>query len=264
MTEAFDLPFMQRALAAGLMVAVLAGYFGAFVVQRGLSFLGNGLAHAAFGGVALGLLVGWQPLVTAVPFTVGVALAITWVRGRTQLGPDTSVGIFFALSMALGIVFLSMRNDYATEAFAYLFGSILAVQTLDLWITGAVLLAAVLTLPIWGRLAYATFDREMARADCVPVERDDYVLSVFIAVTVVVAVKVLGIVLVTAFLVIPAAAARLVSHTFRMMTVFAILIGVFATVAGLLVSYELDVPSGATIILVLAAIFFLAMIFRRS
>src|SRR5207244_2798154 len=126
MNEAFRLnmlalPFMQRALIAGLLVGFLASYFGAFVVQRGMSFLGDGLAHAAFGGVALGLLLGLNPLWVAVPFTLVVAFGITWVQERTRLGSDTAIGIFFAVSIALGVIFLSWRKQYTADAFTYLF-----------------------------------------------------------------------------------------------------------------------------------------------
>ena len=261
--EMLSYPFMQRALLAGVMVGFLASYYGVFVVQRGLSFLGSGLSHATFGGVALGLLLGMQPLAVAVPFTVAVALGITWVGRRTSLSGDTAVGIFFAVSMALGILFLSMKSDYSVEAMTYLFGSILSVSAGDLWITGAVTAASLLTLPLWPRLAYATFDRELAQADQVPVERDDYLLSVLIAVTVVVAVKVMGIMLMAAFLVIPAAVSRLVTRRFITMAVAAAVVGVGSTVAGLMVSYWVDAPSGATIILVQALLFLLALAAQR-
>src|SRR5690606_36567006 len=113
----------------------LASYYGAFVVQQRLSFLGAGLAHAAFGGVALGLLLQTEPLWVAVPFTVVVALGINWIRSTTGLAGDTAIGIFFAVAVALGIVFLSLRDDYSADVFAYLFGSILAVTPADLWIS---------------------------------------------------------------------------------------------------------------------------------
>ncbi|NBC19221.1 MAG: metal ABC transporter permease, partial [Bacteroidetes bacterium] len=187
-----------------------------------------------------------------------------WVRGRTGLAGDTAVGIFFAVSVALGVLFLFLKREYTAEAFTYLFGSILAVGSVDLWLTGGVTLAALLTLPrLWGRWAYATFERDLARADRLPVERDDYLLSVLLAVTVVVAVKVVGIILVAAFLVIPAAAARLLTTTFRAMTVLSVGVGIVSALAGLLGSYALDVPSGATIILGQALVFFGAMGLRR-
>jgi zinc transport system permease protein len=255
MLEALDYPFMQRAIGAGLMVAFLASYYGVFVVQRGLSFLGNGLAHAAFGGVALGLLLNREPLAVAVPFTVLVSFAITWVRQRTTLASDTVIGIFFAISMASGIIFLSLKQDYTTDAFSYLFGSILAITGTDLWVTGFVVLLALAAQPLWGRWAYATFDRELAMADRVPVILDEYLLSMLMSVTIVVSVKVVGIVLISAFLVIPAAAARLLARRFATMTWLSILFGLTSTVAGLWGSYWLDVPSGATIVLVQAAVF---------
>lgn len=262
--DLLGMPFMQRAFAAGCLVGFLASYFGAFVVQRRLSFLGTGLAHAAFGGVALALLLRTEPLWIAVPFTVVVAVGINWIRTATGLAGDTAVGIFFAVAVALGVVFLSLRQDYSADAYAYLFGSILAVNTIDIWVTIGVAVVVIGLLPMWSRWSYATFDPELARADGLAVGRHDYVLSVLLAVTVVVAVKVVGILLVAAFLVIPAAAARLLSRTFFGMTILAILLGVASAVAGLFASYYLDIPSGATIILVQAAAFGVAMAFRRG
>ena len=260
MAEILSFPFMQRALIGGALVSFLASFYGVFVVQRGLSFLGSGLAHAAFGGVALGLLLRVEPLWIAVPFTVIVALCIAWVREKTELGSDTAIGIFFAVSMALGIVFMFLKQSYTDDAFTYLFGSILAVTNRDLWIMAAIAILSLFTAPLWKRWAYATFDRDLALADRLPVIRDDYILSVLIAVTVVVAIKVVGIVLIAAFLVIPAASARLLSPTFRKMTLYSILIGVTSSLFGLLLSFYLDVPSGALIILLQATTFFIAMI----
>lgn len=255
MSELLSLPFMQRALAAGCLVGFLASYFGVFVVQRRLSFLGAGLAHAAFGGVALGLLLQTEPLWVAVPFTVAVAVGINWIQSSTGLAGDTAIGIVFAVAVALGVVFLSLRETYTADAFTYLFGSILAVTSVDLWITLVVAVLAAACWPLWSRWAYATFDVELARADGLAVERDDYILSVLLAVTVVVAVKVVGILLVAALLVIPAASARLVSATFARMTLVSVLLGMSSAVAGLFLSYWMDIPSGATIILVQAAVF---------
>ncbi|MFZ0390552.1 MAG: metal ABC transporter permease [Calditrichia bacterium] len=264
MSELFTLPFMQRALIAGILVGFLASYYGVFVVQRGLSFLGSGLAHAAFGGIALGLFLQFEPLYIAVPFTIIVAAAITFVRQRTQLGNDTAIGIFFSISMALGIIFLFLRREYAGEAFTYLFGSILSVELRDIWLALALLLFTILLFPWWRRWAYASFDRELAQTDRLPVLKDDYLLSILIAVTIVMAIKIVGIVLIAAFLVIPAATARLLSRTFRSMTVLSVTIGMGSAAAGLVGSYYLDVPSGATIILFQALLFFAAIILRPA
>lgn len=263
MIDLLSMPFMQRAFVAGCLVGFLASYFGAFVVQRRLSFLGTGLAHAAFGGVALGLLLQTEPLWIAAPFTALVAVGINWIRTSTGLTGDTAIGIFFSVAVALGVVFLSLRQDYTADAFAYLFGSILAVTVADIWVTVLVTVLAAALIPMWGRWAYATFDSELAVADGLRVVRHDYLLSVLLAVTVVVAVKVVGILLVAAFLVIPAAAARLLSRTFFAMSIVSVLIGVLSAVAGLLLSYGLDIPSGATIILVQAVLFCLAVVVGR-
>ena len=255
MPEALQYGFMQKAFIAGLLTSMAASYYGVFVVQRGMSFLGNGLAHAAFGGVALALLLGHEPLWVAIPFTILIAVLITYVRDRTGLASDTVIGIFFAISMALGIIFISRIPTYSTDAFHYLFGSILGIATTDLWAAAGVLVLIVLTIKLWPRWAYATIDRDAAMADRLPVKFDDYLLSVLIAVTVVVSAKIIGIVLISAFLVIPAASARLVSRRFLGMTVISVIIGAMTVVIGLFGSFSFDLPSGASIILVQAVVF---------
>lgn len=263
MLDPLALPFMQRALIGGLMVSLLAGYFGPFVVQRRLAFLGSGLAHAAFGGVALGILLNTQPLWAALPFTIVVALGIVWLRDRTALASDTTIGIFFSLSMALGIVFLSLKKSYSADAFTYLFGSLLAISNTDLWTAGAILLLSAGTIPLWGRWAYATFDPALARADRVPVQRDDYLLAVAIAVVTVVAIKLVGIVLIAAFLIMPAACARLFARTFAQMGLISLAISAATLVVGLFASYYADLPSGPAIILTQAVLLGVGLVVRR-
>ncbi len=263
--EVFQFPFMLRALLAGLLVALTAGTVGVFVVQRGLSFLGDGLAHAAFGGVALGLLLEIaQPLWIALPFTLLASLGIAWVRTQTRLSSDTAIGIFFAVSVALGVLFISLKPGYTVDAWSLLFGSILGVGQGDLLVIAAVaVLSLLLIILLWGRLAYATFDGELAQTDGVNIAWLEYLLFALTAVIIVASVKVVGVILIAAYLVIPAASARLMSHSLLRMSLLSIGFGLFSTVFGLLASYFLDVPSGSTIILTQAAIFVLVALLSR-
>lgn len=263
MIEALSLPFFQRALLAGALIGALLSYFAPFVVQRKLSFLSHGLAHSAFGGVAIALFLGTEPLWVALPFTVLVALGITWVRSRSQLSEDSAIGVFLAVALAMGIVLLSFRTNYAAEALSYLFGSILTVTPADLWFAAAALAISLALLPLWGAWAYATFDHELAQSDRLPVSLHDYLLSALVAAVTVIAVKVVGALLVGAFLVIPAAVGRLLARTFATMTLWSVGVGVVSAVGGLLLSFVLDWPSGASIVLLLAAFFAVALL-RRS
>lgn len=261
MFESLSMPFIQRALLAGILTGFLGSYYGVFIVQRKMSFMGDGLAHAAFGGIALGLLLGAEPLWIAIPFTVLVSLAISYVKNKTRLEIDTTIGIFFSISVALGIIFLSMRKEYTVDAFSYLFGSVLFVFPVDLWIASGLALVSILTIFIyWSRWAYSTFDAELARTERLKVEGDDYVLSVLISLSIVVSIKLVGIILMAAFLVIPAASAKTVSRSFIGMTLLSVCIGIASSIAGLLISLMTDTPSGATIILVQAVFFFVLLI----
>lgn len=264
MLEAITLPFMQRAMIGGLLVSLVAGYFGPFVVQRRLAFLGSGLAHAAFGGVALGLLFNVQPLWIALPFTAAVAVGIVWLRDQAGLASDTTIGIFFSISMALGVVFLSMKDTYSADAFSFLFGSLLSIGRSDLWTALGMLGFTAATIPLWGRWAYATFDPSLARADRVPVLRDDYLLAVAIACATVVAIKLLGIVLIAAFLIMPAACARVFSRTFVSMTLWSLVISAATLFVGLFASYYADLPSGPAIILTQALLLAIGLLARKK
>ncbi len=263
-TDILAMTFFQRALIAGVLVGFLGGFYGVFVVQRKMSFLGNGLAHAAFGGIALGILLQTEPLWIALPFTVIVSLLITFLKEKTSLEIDTSIGIFFALSMALGIVFLSLKQDYSVDAFSYLFGSILMVRKSDIIATLIFsLITGGLAIKYWKRWAYATFDRELARADRLNTRFDDYLLSLLIALAIVLSIKLVGIVLIAAFLVIPAASARLVERRFFTMTLNAIVFGIVTSLVGLTVSVLFNLPTGAVIILIQSVVFILLALWGR-
>lgn len=264
MLEPLGFGIMQRALAGGVLVGFVASYYGVFVVQRRMAFLGSGLAHAAFGGIALGILAGLPPIYVAIPFTVAVAVGIVWIRENTALAEDTAIGVLFAMAMALGIVFIYLKNGFSGDALAYLFGSILAISHMDLWLAAAMALATFATFPLWGAWAYASFDRNLARTDRLRVVGHDYLLAIAMAVTIVVSIKIVGMLLIASFLVLPAATARVLTGTFRQMTVASIVLGTVTPAVGLYASFYADLPSGATIILLQTALFALALVARRT
>jgi zinc transport system permease protein len=247
--------FMQRALIAGVAVAAVCAVIGVFVVQRGLAFLGDGLAHAAFGGIAIGLFLGASvehAVWIAIPFTALVAIGIGFVLRRTSLRGDVATGVFFSFSFALGVLFLGLRtaHDRQVDVESLLFGNMLAVtpQVLDVVLVVATL-ALIITTVLWSRLAYAIFDPELAAISGVPVAVLEYLLLAQTACVVVVSVKTVGVVLVSSFVVIPAATARLIGSSLARTTVLALAIGVLGTIIGLFASYHLDTPAAATIIL---------------
>ncbi|HET8985209.1 MAG TPA: metal ABC transporter permease, partial [Trueperaceae bacterium] len=238
------------------------------------------LAHAAFGGMGIGAffivmsgLVGSgmtllnNPIWIAVPFSLLVALVIYLVRSRTSLSSDTAIGVAFAVSVALGVLFFSLippDTNLGLSLMDLLFGSILGVRAIDLVVMAVVMaVATVVILTTWGALAYATFDDELARSDGVKSGALELVLYLVAAVVVSVSAVVVGVILMAAYLVIPAATARLLARTLAEMTALSVVLGAVATVAGLVLSFVLDVPSGATIVLVQAALFVPAAVLAR-
>jgi ABC-type Mn2+/Zn2+ transport system permease subunit len=259
MMEILSYHYMQRALFAGTLIGIVCAIVGTYVVLKGLSFIGAGIAHASFGGVALGFYLNVNPVLTAVVFCMGTAWSIGLVSRKGRVKEDTAVGIFFASTMAFGILLIGLMKVYNVDLFGYLFGSILAINREDVWITIA-LSAVVLMLVgmFYKELLFVTFDAEMASVTGVPAARIYFLLISMIALTVVLSIRVVGIVLVSALLVTPAAAAYQLTENFRRMMGLSILIGVSSTVGGLLLSDRLNTPSGATIVLLATLIFFVA------
>lgn len=268
-TEPLAYEFMQRALLAGVAVAAVCAVIGVFIVQRGLAFLGDGLAHAAFGGIAFGLYMGASvehAVWIAIPFTAAIAIGIGFVLRRTQLRGDVATGVFFSFSFALGVLFLGLRtaNDRPVQIEHLLFGNMLSVTPEVLTVvTGVSVVALAITLLLWSRLAYAIFDPELAAISGVPVAILEYLLLAQTAVVVVVAVKTVGVVLVSSFVVIPAATARLVGQSLGRTTVLALVISTVGAAVGLIASYHLDTPAAATIILIHSAGFAGALVWSR-
>ena len=259
MTEILGYAFMQRALCAGVLIGAVCATIGVYVVLKGLSFIGAGIAHASFGGVALGFLVGVNPVLTAVVFCLATAWGIGLVARKGQVKEDTAVGVFFASTMALGILFIGLMQGYNVDLFGYLFGSILAVTEQDLWITLGLGLGVLIVVGLFFKeLVFVTFDPEMAEVTGVPAGKVYFLLISLIALAVVLSIKVVGIVLVSALIVTPAAAAYQLTEDFQWMMVLAVLIGVGSAVGGLLLSYPLNTASGATIVLLATSIFFIA------
>jgi zinc transport system permease protein len=261
--------FVRRALLAGTALSASGALLGVFIVQRGLGLLSDGLAHATFGGLALGLLLGMSAdgaIWVALPFTVAIALGIQAVRRRTGLGGDVATGVFFAVSFAAGILFLGLRSgrQAPVNVEGLLFGSLLAVSPEALRVILGVSAAVFVLLFAFGpRLAYATFDPELATLSGVPVAALEYGLLALTALVVVVGVKTVGVVLVSAFVVVPAAAANLLGRSLAGIAVLAVTLGLSGTAFGLFASYHLNVATGATIILTFGAFFFLALLLRR-
>lgn len=258
MLEIFTFPFMQRALIAGVLVGILLAALGVFVVMRKMAFFGDGIAHASLAGIALGILVGFAPLPVAIVYAVIVALIIYALERGTQLSSDTIIGILFTASMALGVVIMSFIPGFQPELVSFLFGNILAINVTDIVIIGGFATGILVWLLGWRRhLTYATLDPDHATLSGINTQLHTILLYVALSVSVVLGVKILGIILVSALLIIPAATSRLLSNTFRSFFWISILLSVIVVVLGLLLSFFIDAPSGATIILVATGIFFL-------
>jgi ABC-type Mn2+/Zn2+ transport system permease subunit len=259
MIETLSYHYMQSALFAGTLIGIVCAVIGTYVVLKGLSFIGAGIAHASFGGVALGFFLNVNPVLTAVAFCMGTAWGIGLVARKGRVKEDTAVGIFFASTMAFGIMLIGLMKVYNVDLFGYLFGSILAINAEDIQVT--ILLSVIvlaLVVLFYKELLFVTFDSEMATVTGVPAGRIYFLLISLIALTVVLSIRVVGIVLVSALLVTPAAAAYQLTENFRRMMGISIVIGVSSTVGGLLLSDRLNTPSGATIVLLATLIFFVA------
>ena len=251
--------FMQRAIIAGILVGVICSFVAFFVVLKRLSFAGVGISHSALGGVALGVFLGFNPILAGGIFATIVAWLIGFVSRRGDIEEDVTIGIFFSAAMAFGITIMGMASGYYADLFSFLFGNILAVSNQDLLILASVGGIVLLSLGLCFKgLLFICFDEELAQVNGVPVKTLYYLLLTCIAITVVIAVKVVGIILASALLVIPAATAQELTKNFKWMLVLSIITGLISSLGGLCLSYFYNLPSGSTIVLMASLLFLLA------
>ncbi len=253
--------FFDRALIAGMIVGLVCATVGSYMVLRGLAFMGDALSHSAFPGVVVAYLIQVPFYFGASVAAVATALAIGWVTRQGKVRSDTAIGVLFAGMFALGIFLFSTIPNYVGDLFGFLFGNVLGIGVGDL-ISLAILAGVVLALSVllWKELLYATFDPLGAAASGLPVGRLDYLLLALIAMTIVISLQSVGIILVVAMLVTPAATAQLISKSFGRLVMIAGLIGIVCPVVGLYVSFWINSASGATIVLVETAVFALMLV----
>lgn len=252
----FDREYMQLALLAGLAVGVAAPLIGVFLVQQRLALLGDGIGHVAFAGVAAGLLLGVWPVAAAMVAAVAAAVVIERLRTRGRTSGDIALALLFYSGIAAGVVLVGLSDRFDARLLSYLFGSILTVSPADAWTVVALGVGIVAVLAVVGRALFAVLlDEESARVSGLPVEGLNTLLAVLAAATVVAAMRVVGVLLVAAMMVLPVASAQVVSRSFRGTARLAAAIGAAAVVVGLGVARQAGLPPGGTIVLVTATAF---------
>lgn len=250
MFDIFGYEFMRNALLAGLLASVACGVIGAYVVSKRIVFISGGIAHASFGGIGLGYLAGISPVLGATLFSVISAVSMGLITRRTRLPEDTAIGILWAMGMALGVIFIGLAPGYTPDLFSYLFGNILTVPASDLFLMlGLDVFIIGIVVLLYKEFLAISFDEEYSLVSGVPVEVLYITMLCLIALTIVVLIRVVGIILVIALLTIPASLARQFTHNIGIMMILAVVFSIIFTFTGLWLSYVLNLASGATIIL---------------
>ena len=248
--------FMQRALISGIAIAVLCSVVGLFLVLRRYSLFGDAVAHSSFGGIAAGLLIGLYPLWTAYAVSLISALVITKIKQSFDISGDASVAILLSSGIAAGLVMISLAGGFTVDILSFIFGSILLVSTNDviliLALTGAIL---VVILLLYRELIYSTFNEEQAKVSGIPVEKINYLIVFLAGITVVTSIQLVGILLISALLVIPNVTAIMYGKGFKHTAFISMSFSVFAVVGGILLSYVFDITPAGTIVMLSIAIF---------
>ena len=249
--ELLQYTFFQHALLGSLFASIACGIIGTYIVTRRLVFISGGITHASFGGIGIGLYAGVSPILSAAVFSVLSAFGVEWPSKRSDMREDSAIAVFWTFGMAVGIIFSFLAPGFTPDLSSYLFGNILTITQSDIWMLA--ILSGVLTLffSIFLRPILAiAFDREFARSQRMPVAAFEYMLMMFIALTIVSCLRMVGIVLAISLLTLPQMTANLFTHNFKRIIWLSILLGYASCIGGLFLSYSLQVPSGASIIFV--------------
>jgi zinc transport system permease protein len=262
--EVLQYEFIRNAVFTALLASVACGIIGVYVVVNRIVFLSDGISHAAFGGIGLGYFLGLNPIYAAITFAIAVAVGVGATSKKLGAREDTVIGVIWALGMAVGIIFIKLTPGYVPDLFSYLFGNILTVPRSDLIVMLVLDLILVLTVALlFKELLAISFDREFAQTLRLPVNLIYYILLTLVALTVVMLIRVVGVILVMALLTIPAAVSEIFTKRLVHMMFGAAALSLLFTLLGLWLSYLTNLPSGATIVLLASAVYFSTLLYNR-
>lgn len=265
MIEVFHAEFMRNALLAGLLTSVACGIIGTLIVVNRIVFISGGIAHAAYGGIGLAFFLKIPPLAGAAGFAVAAAMIMSGVTLKNKQRADTVVGVLWAVGMAIGVILIDLTSGYSVDLMSYLFGSILAVPHSDLLLMVLVDIAVlIIVAALYNSFLAMSFDEEFAKAMGVRIEVLYYVLLGMTAISVIMLIRLVGLILVIALLTIPPFIAEKFCHSLKGMMVISVFLNCIFSLIGLYFSYAFNLTSGATIIMVAAAFFFASVIYERA
>ena len=257
--------FMQNALMTAIIASIVCGIIGTIVVEKKLVMMSGGIAHTAFGGIGLGYWLGFEPILGAIFFSVGSSLLITTIKRKTNTNTDTLIGILWSSGMALGILFIYLSPGYPPDMASYLFGDILTVTRFDLYIIFALAVFTVFVIvAFFSRWLSYLFDDEFSFIIGMNTCFMEYFMFLLIALSIVVLIRVVGIILVIALLTAPTAIAKHFTFNLKKLMLISSLIGMIISISGIWLSFYLNIPSGAMIILLLSSSFFVSTLFKRK
>jgi len=259
MLEILQYSFITNSLLAAFFASITCGIVGTYIVTRRMVFLSGGITHASFGGIGMGYFFGLNPIFSAAVFAILSALGVEFLSKRTEIREDSVIGILWSFGMAIGIIFIFITPGYVPNLMTYLFGSILTVSELDVWLMLALSVILILFFTFFYRLIlFVAYDQNYARTHKIAVDLLNYILISLVALTIVLNIKVVGIILVISLLTIPQSIANLFSKNFRNIILLSIVISLVGVLTGLIFSYKINIPSGAAIIFSLVIFFGLA------
>lgn len=263
MSTLLDYTFFRNAIAGILILSIATAVIGTYIMTRRMVFISGGITHACFGGLGLGYYLGVNPVAMAAAFAVTSSLGVEWLSTRFRVREDSAIAVMWALGMAVGVLFVFLTPGYVPELNSFLFGNILTISTSDLWIFGLfTLLLLAFFATFYYRIIACAFDRDFARVSGLPVRFISYSMTVFVAVCIVLTIRLVGIMLLMSMLTMPQMIAETYCRRFRPMMITSVIIAAACSLSGLLLAAVIDVPCSAVIVILMVIVYFAARLTR--
>lgn len=260
----FKYTFLQNAIISAALASIICGIIGTIIVEKKLVMLSGGIAHASFGGIGMGYFLNIEPIIGALIFAVASSFGVVTIKEKSKVNTDTIIGMFWVLGMALGIIFISLTPGYPPDISSYLFGDILTVSKMDIYIMATLdFIVIFMVIGFFNHIKSYLFDKEFSNVIGINVKLIEYIIFLFIAFSVVVLIRIVGIMLIIALLTVPPAISKLFTYNLKKIMGLSILFGLVFSLLGLFISYNLHIASGATIIIVAVCSYVISLIIKK-